>query len=74
MDAQSRLKPPAKESPLGRSTSSARIRSGPETRDGILASGTWNAASQVEHMAAPTSAVQKLQKILANLGPSRPVV
>ena len=35
-----------------------------------MASGTWKAASKAGHMAAPTSAVQKLQKILANGEPS----
>jgi len=35
-----------------------------------MAAARGRAASQVEHMAAPTRAVQKLQKILANDGPS----
>jgi len=38
--------------------------------NGIMAAARGRAASQVEHMAAPTRAVQKLQKILANDGPS----
>ena len=56
---------------LGRSTLSASKRLGPETRE-------WHSGQrhmkqphkQAEHMAAPTNAEQKLQKILANGEPS----
>ena len=64
---------------LGRSTLSASNRSGPETREWHYGQRHMERPhEQAGQMAAPTSAVQKLQKILASGepstdGPQRPI-
>ena len=67
MNAQSRLKPPARENPTG--PKHFKCVSSIGTRDARMAlwpAANEQAARQAGQMAAPTSVVQTLQKVLAN--------
>ena len=71
MNARSRLKPPARENPLRPKHFECEESIGTRVaRKALWPAAHEKAAQQAGHMAAPTSAVQKFQKILANAGPS----